>query len=152
MEIIVENTQPHLTEITGNDSFKRIAAAIRGATIVPQRRKALGQDQVYEIRYGLGQKLRRNARRSEDFMITLSEFLQSYAEENVREVERAAKTAEKKPRYLRTAVSMEDLHTLANLIDRFKSAELIGTMLAACGYMREIAWQDEKNDDDNVTA
>ena len=85
-------------------------------------------------------------------MIALSEFLQNYAEENIREVERAAKTPEKKPRYVRTAVSMEDLHMIANLIDRFESSELIGTMLAACGYMKETPWQDGKNDGDNTTS
>jgi hypothetical protein len=152
MEIIVKNTQPHLTEITGNDSFKRIAAAIRGATVVPQRRKAQGQDPVYEIRYGLGQELRRSARHTYEFMITLSEFLQSYTEENAREIERAAKTSEKKPRYLRVAVSMEDLHAVEDLIDRFESSELIGTMLAACGYMKETSWQDGKNEEDNTTS
>ncbi len=136
---IVMSTQHKLTEITENQGFQNIAYAIRHATVKPQRRRAISENErTYEIRYGLGQELMRKAHNREEFMIALSEFLHSYNAENARVEERALKNKgeekEKDLKKLRKKIRYEDIHEIGRLIDEFHSSELICSMLVACGY------------------
>lgn len=144
IEMNTTATQNKLTDITRNEGFKRIAYAIRQSTITAQYRRAQLGDRTYEVRYGLGQELMREARYRDKFMVALSEFLQRYNAETAREEEKAANklghklTPENRRAYnLRASIPYTDIDEIADLIDRFKSSELIGSMLVAYGYARE---------------
>jgi hypothetical protein len=144
IEMNTTATQNKLTDITRNEGFRRIAYAIRQSTITAQYRRAQLGDRTYEVRYGLGQELMREARYRDKFMVALSEFLQRYNAETAREEEKAANklgrklTPENRRAYnLRASVPYTDIDAIADLIDRFKSSELIGSMLVAYGYARE---------------
>lgn len=142
-----------LTEILTNPGFKQIAYAIRQATVTAQYRWTQKNDRTYEIRYGLGQKLMRNVHHRTDFLYELSVFLLSYNEETAREEEKAVRaianktgkplhplTKEERSAYnLRFSVSTEHIDEIAKLIDRFRSPELIGSMLIAYGYARDVS-------------
>ena len=142
--IITMNSAHKLTEITRNEGFRRIAYAIRQSTVIAQYRRAQTGDRTYEVRYGLGQELMREARYRDKFITALCEFLQQYNAETAREEEKLANklgrklTSEDRRKYnLRTSVSYADLDAIADLIDRFNSSELVGSLLVAFGYARE---------------
>jgi hypothetical protein len=144
IEMNTTASQNKLTDITHNEGFRRIAYAIRQSTITAQYRRAQLGDRTYEVRYGLGQELMREARYRDKFMITLSEFLQRYNAETSREEEKVANklgrklTLEDRRKYsLRTSILNTDIDKIADLIDRFESSELIASMLVAYGYARE---------------
>ncbi|SRR6266516_367333 len=147
LEIILMGTQTSdnkLTDITRNTSFKRIAYAIRHSTIIPQHQRAIGQDPVFEIRYGLGQELRRKGRYRDEFMIALSDFLHLYNAEIAREEVRTDRIGDKKAKKLRSRVEYKDIHEIASLIDQFNSSELICAMLVACGYASDFGKKDSQ--------
>ncbi len=144
IEMNTTATQNKLTDITRNEGFRRIAYAIRQSTITAQYRRAQLGDRTYEVRYGLGQELMREVRYRDKFMITLSEFLQRYNAETSREEEKVANklgrklTPEDRRAYsLRASIPYTDIDEIADLIDRYNSSELIGSMLVAYGYARE---------------
>ena len=143
IEMNTTATQNKLTDITRNESFKRIAYAIRQSTVTAQYRRAQLGDRTYEVRYGLGQELMREARYRDKFMVALSEFLQRYNAETAREEEKVANKFGKltpeirRAHNLRASVPYTDIDEIADLIDRFKSSELIGSILVAYGYARE---------------
>ncbi|MBA2287465.1 MAG: hypothetical protein H0W02_18485 [Ktedonobacteraceae bacterium] len=131
-----------LAPILENAGFKRIADAIRMATVTAQYRRAQQKDRRYEVRYGLGQDLMRKARYPAEFMVTLSTFLHDYNAETAREEEKVATklqrpltVADRRAYKLRFPVSTEDIEEIATLIDRYTS-ELICSMLVAYGYAR----------------
>ncbi len=137
-------SQNKLTDITYNEGFRHIAYAIRQSTITAQYRRAQLGNRTYEVRYGLGQELMREARYRNKFMVALSEFLQRYNAETSREEEKVANklgrklTLEDRRKYnLRTSILSTDIDEIADLIDRFESSELIASMLVAYGYARE---------------
>lgn len=137
-----KNGETKLTEITSNEGFKRIAYAIRQSTVTAQYRRAQENDRTYEVRYGLGQDLMREARYRDKFMAALCEFLQEYNAETAREEEKAAnrrggKLTPEDRRKLRASVAYTDIDEIASLVDRFGSSELIASMLVAYGYARE---------------
>src|SRR6266700_3692892 len=144
IEMNTTETQNKLTDITRNEGFRRIAHAIRQSTITAQYRRAQLGDRTYEVRYGLGQELMREARYRNKFMVALSEFLQRYNAETSREEEKVANklgsklTLDDRRKYnLRASIPYPDIDEIAGLIDRFNSSELIGSMLVAYGYARE---------------
>ena len=144
IEMNTTASQNKLTDITHNEGFRRIAYAIRQSTITAQYRRAQLGDRTFEVRYGLGQELMREARYRNKFMIALSEFLQRYNAETSREEEKIANrlgrklSLEDRRKYnLRTSILNTDIDEIAGLIDRFKSSELIASMLVAYGYARE---------------
>src|SRR5947207_5820399 len=79
-----------LTEITNDPGFRRVAYAIRQSTVTAQYRRAQLKDRTYEVRYGLGQELMREASYRDKFMIALSKFLHEYEAETAREEEKLA--------------------------------------------------------------
>jgi hypothetical protein len=145
-----ENDIP-LTEITNNPGFKRVAYAIRQATVTAQYRWTQQNDRTYEVRYGLGQELMRKVHHRNDFLCALSEFLLLYNAETAREEEKAVRSIanetkqsqhpltkdERYARNLRLSVSTEHIDDITQLIDRSGSPELIGSMLVAYGYARD---------------
>ena len=131
LEILMSNhaQSEKLMEIVGKDGFLRIAAAIRASTINPQYFKAIGNAGPYEVRYGLGQDLVRNASYPKKFIAALGKFTQSYMQENGRINERY----NGKPPVNRTQIREGDLQEVIGLIDQFGS-ETVASLLVAFGY------------------
>ena len=119
-----------LSPILDSAGFRNIATAIRRSTISAQYRKKMFDDRRYDVRYGLGRDLMRQAQYRSDFMIALSEFMQSYNQEN-------AQVMDTRPGPYRPSITTEDIKDVVRLIDLYGSAELIAKMLVAFGYARE---------------
>ncbi len=155
------NESTKLAEITNNEGFKHIAYAIRQSTVIAQYRRAQLKDPTivtYEVRYGLGQELMREAGYREKFMVALCEFLQKYSAETAREEEKVANrlgrklTLEDRRTYnLRANIANTDIDEIAALIDRFKSSELICSMLVAYGYARDSRKSSNEDIEDSST-
>jgi hypothetical protein len=144
LEKLIMNNNAKLTEITSNAGFKRIAYAIRQSTVNAQYRRAQLGDRTYEVRYGLGQELMREAHYRDKFVAALCQFLLQYSAETAREEEKVASrlgrklTAEdRRAHNLRANIAETDLDEIIGLIDRFQSSELICSMLVAYGYARD---------------
>lgn len=133
--------QKRLSTITGNAGFKRIAYAIRQSTVKAQYRRSQLRDRTYEVRYGLGQELMREARYSDKFIAALSRFLQQYNAETAREEEKLANrlggrtltSEDRRSNKLRGSVAYSDIDEIASLIDDFGS-EQVCSLLVAYGY------------------
>ncbi len=133
LEVIVMSTdtirpEKPMSPIVQNLGFQHIAEAIRRSTVIPQRLKSKGE-RTYEIRYGLADDLRRHARYPDKFIQALSDFIQSYNQENVRIYER-------EHRQLRKDVTAEDLEQVITLMDEY-DATTVAHLLIAFGYARD---------------
>lgn len=122
-------TQKRFVPILESAGFQNVAYAIRHSTIVPQSRKARGQDYLYDVRYGLGAELMRKATVKEEFVAALSEFMQSYNQENVQKLE-------SKGQQLRKDLRTSDIEEIIRLVDEYGS-EVVANLLIAYGYARE---------------
>ena len=130
-----------LTPIISNPGFKRIAYAIRQSTVWAQYSRSQLKDRTYEVRYGLGQELMREARYKMKFIAALSTFLHQYNAETVREEEKAAnrvggdlaKLPPADRSKLRKTVSPADIDQIIELIDTYDS-ETVCSLLVAYGY------------------
>ncbi len=120
----------NLSPILEVDGFRNVATAIRQGTIIAQYRRKKFKDRRYDVRYSLGRDLMRQAQYPHDFLIALSEFIQSYNQEN-------AQVMENRKGPYRPNVTTTDLEEIVALIDSYGSAELIAKMLIAFGYARE---------------
>ena len=149
-----QNSQHNLRTITEKGGFRNIATAIREATVRTQRRRSQEKDTTYEVRYGLEQELMRKARRRDDFLIALNQFLVSYNVETAREEEKVARRLQRRltkqdySKYkLRYPVSTKDISEVEELLDTYPT-ELIASMLLAHGYARyEALTPDEVHND-----
>ncbi|MEO9031032.1 MAG: hypothetical protein ABI413_19675, partial [Ktedonobacteraceae bacterium] len=149
---IMNQQQPEkrLGTITDKPGFQHIASAIREATVRAQRRVSQENDNRYEIRYGLNQKLLGKARSRNEFMTALSEFIVLYNAETAREEEKLAKRLAKRlsaddyrTHKLRYPVTTADIEQFGELLDTYPT-ELVATMLVAYGYARlEILKKEE---------
>jgi hypothetical protein len=119
----------HLEEIIDNAGFINIATAIRKATINQQYQKSITGANPFEIRYSLAQDWKRRANYPEQFIVALSDFVQSYNAENARH-------AEQKVGSKRADITIEDLKQVVALIDK-NGSELVGMLLLAFGYARD---------------
>ncbi len=153
--LIKMNENTKLTDITSNEGFKRIAYAIRQSTVIAQYRRTQQNDRTYEVRYGLGQELMREARYREKFIAALCQFLQQYSAETAREEEKVANRighsltqVDRRTYKLRSNITTSDIDEIVTLVDRFQSSELICSMLVAYGYARDArkAAEDESTD------
>ena len=126
--LIMAGNKP-LLPIVENEGFQNVAYAIRYSTVIPQSRKARGQDSLYEVRYGLGAELKRKATVRDEFIVALSDFMQSYNQENAQKLEN---TRQQMRRDLRTT----DLEEVVRLVDEYGS-EVVANLLIAYGYARE---------------
>ncbi|MFC1465051.1 MAG: hypothetical protein ACFLMY_09400 [Candidatus Brachytrichaceae bacterium NZ_4S206] len=118
-----------LTPIVENSGFQNVAYAIRHATIIPQTRKANKQDNLYDVRYGLGAELKRKGTVRDEFVAALTDFIQSYNQENVQKLE-------SKGQQMRRDVRTDDIAEVVRLIDEYGS-EVVANLLIAYGYARE---------------
>ncbi|MCR4407425.1 MAG: hypothetical protein NUW24_10970 [Anaerolineae bacterium] len=126
--LIMAGNKP-LSPIVENEGFQNVAYAIRYSTIIPQGRKAQNKDSLYDVRYGLGAELKRKATVRDEFIVALSEFMQSYNQENSQKLEN---TGQQMRRDLRTT----DIEEVVRLVDEYGS-EVVANLLIAYGYARE---------------
>jgi len=131
LEVLIMNHNPDLSPIIQNPGFLRIAEAIRNSTVTPQFHKAKNnQSGPYEIRYGLGNDLLRNASYPEKFSQALGRFAFHYNQENGRINERY----HGEPPIRRKSIRTEDIEALIALIDQYRDSETIANLLVAYGY------------------
>ena len=121
-----------LEPILGTPGFRKIARAIRRSTVEPQFHKARGNKGPYEVRYGLGSELLRQASYPNRFIQALSEFLHDYSRETAQVDERY----DGNPPVRRPRVTTEDVQQVVQLVDQYGS-ETIANLLVAYGYARE---------------
>ena len=126
---LIMATNEHLNSIIENIGFQNVAYAIRRSTVVPQRRKTNNEENLYQIRYGLGMDLKRKATVRDDFVIALADFMQSYNQEN-------NQVREKQNRQMRRDLRTSDIQHIVKLVDDF-GAEMVANLLIAFGYARE---------------
>ena len=122
-------SEPKYSEIIENEGFKSIAEAIRRSTVIPQYIKAKDNKTLYDIRYGLGQGLKRKAAYKQEFLIALSDFIHLYNQEN-------AQKSESKGTQYRKNVCTSDIESIVQLVDKFGS-EVVCNLLVAFGYARD---------------
>lgn len=128
-----------LGEILENPGFQSIAGAIRRSTRGALYAKKLGNDRVYEVRYGLAQELKRKALYKSEFAAALAGFISEYMTENLRAADRSKRQ--------RPAVTTTDLEQVIALMDKHDS-ETVAMLLIAYGYAKEPRDADEPVTDD----
>ncbi len=126
---LIMNARKELKAIIENEGFQNVAYAIRYSTIIPQSRKARGEESLYEIRYGLGRELKQKANRRDDFIAALADFMQSYNAENVQKLETER-------RQLRRDLRTDDIAAIVRLVDEY-GPQVVCNLLVAYGYARE---------------
>ncbi len=138
--IMAYDEDKKLAAILENEGFRNIAEAIRRSTVIPQAQKARGRDSLYEIRYGLGSKLLRQAQYNDSFIQELSQFMHDYNRENARKLET-------RKQQFRRNITIDDIEAIVTLIDKYK-APTIANLLVAFGYARDprLGQKDEKED------
>lgn len=127
--------QPQFAEILADEGFRRVAAAIRASTITPQTNKRLDRRPFYEIRYGLGQDLMRQANTPANLLSALGAFLADYNRENgqMRERYLKDKNAQLPLSLQRINITTADLESITQMVDRF-GARVVCNLLVAYGY------------------
>lgn len=128
LEVLFMSHDEKLAPILESEGFLHLADAIRLSTVNPQYQKSQGKKPLYEIRYGLGDNLLRNAQYSEKFIQTLSKFMHDYNRENARKNETRGKQSRKN-------ITTEDINDIVGLVDKFNSST-VANLLVAYGYAR----------------
>lgn len=131
---VIMGTDRKLKPILDSPGFQHVAAAIRRSTVIPQYRKTQG-DRLYDVRYGLGSELKRKANYDDEFVQALSDFMQSYNQEN-------AQVAESRGVQYRRNLTTDDVAQVVALVDEY-GAKTVGNLLVAYGYAREPREQEE---------
>jgi hypothetical protein len=126
--LIMASNKP-LLPIVENTGFQNVAYAIRHSTIIPQSLKADGKQFLYDIIYGLGAELKRKATVRDEFVVALSDFMQSYNREN-------AQVLENRKQQMRRDLRISDIQEIVRLVDEYGS-EVVANLLVAFGYARE---------------
>lgn len=133
LEVLIMKSNEPLAPILETPGFRNIAEAIRRSTIIPQYR-GRGESE-YDIRYGVGQELKRKALYNDEFIAALSELMQSYNAENARVYEKTGKQYRKN-------ILTTDVEDVVRLVDRY-GATTVGNLLIAFGYAREPREEEE---------
>ena len=132
LEVLIMGHEPKFKPILDTPGFQNIAAAIRRSTVIPQYWKAKGDRGPYDIRYGLGADLLRQAAYPDRFIQTLSEFIHDYNRETMQIFERYKGN----PPVHRPRVTTDDIQQVVELIDEYGS-QTVANLLVAFGYARE---------------
>jgi len=132
LEVLIMGHNDKLKPILDNPGFQNIAAAIRRSTVIPQYFKARGQRGPYDIRYGLGAELLRQAAYPDRFVQVLSAFLHDYNRETIQVYERHKGN----PPVRRPQVTTDDIQQVVALVDEHGS-QTVANLLVAFGYARE---------------
>ena len=139
-------SQPKLAPILQTRGFQNIAEAIRKSTVHPlywkirYKQKRTPEPPPYDVRYGLGQELKRKAQYPDEFIQALADFMHSYNEENARVYERT-----KGKGFRRKAITTQDIQDIVTLVDEYGS-QTVANLLIAFGYAR-----DPKESDDDAS-
>jgi len=123
--------------------FHRFANALRWSTSIPQRQNAKVKSRerteraLYEVRYGLGQSLRRKANSAQEFMEAITEFMLTYNAETDQvyentSQERGANPSEYAQTHYRKRILPPDLDDMLNLIHVY-GPRLVCNILVAYG-------------------
>ncbi len=137
-----------LAPILENEGFRAVAGAIRRSTIIAQFLKARHAGYPYEVRYGLGQEIRRTATNPEDFAGALSDFLMAYNTENIRVRQRINQgSLPNRPEYRRRFLKNEHLNQIVKLVDDYGS-EVVCKLLVASGYLLDSTRSDQQRGTD----
>ncbi|NTU82281.1 MAG: hypothetical protein HGA45_23360 [Chloroflexales bacterium] len=140
-----------------HSGFHNIAYAIRQSTVIPQRQLAnfktgkRPDKPLYDVRYGLGNNLRRKTDSAADFIATLAEFLQLYNTETDQVYENTSEQRKNDPNYgrgrYRSRVAISDLDDVLKLIQKYgsnsDSVALVCNMLVAYGYAATKSRQEQ---------
>jgi hypothetical protein len=132
LEVLIMAHNPKLSPILQNPGFQRIAKAIRQSTVTPQYFKSKGEGGPYEVRYGLGAELMRQAAYPDKFAQALGKFLHAYNQETSQIEERY----DGNPPVRRIKVSTDDVDQVVALMDEH-DPETVASLLVAYGYARE---------------
>jgi len=132
LEVLMMGHDERLKPILESPGFQNIAAAIRRSTVIPQYFKGRGDKGPYEVQYGLGAELLRQAAYPDQFIQALSAFLHDYNRETAQVYERYGG----KPPVRRATVTTEDIQQVVELIDEYGS-KTVANLLVAFGYARE---------------
>lgn len=132
LEVLIMGHDKKLKPILESPGFQNIAAAIRRSTVIPQFFKARGNKGPYDIRYGLGAELLRQAAYPDRFIQGLSAFLHDYNRETAQVYERYRGN----PPVRRATVTTEDIQQVVELMDEYGS-KTVANLLVAFGYARE---------------
>lgn len=122
--------------ILKEEGFRNIAHAIRHSTLIPLY---LGKQSRFEVRYGLGQELKRKGQYRDDLIQALSDFMQEYNDETMRVHERTKGAARRK------LITTGDIEAVVRLIDQY-DAKTISSLLVAYGYARDPRARDEESE------
>ena len=128
-------TDRALEPILKDEGFRNVANAIRKSTlslVYIDRRK-----RRYDIRYGLGQDLRRKAQYKETFIQELTDFMHSFNDETLRVYERTKGKARRK------LITTQDIESVVKLVDEHGS-KTVCNLLVAFGYARDPREQTEE--------
>ena len=129
---------PTLTPIVEDEGFRNVAYAIRMSTLVPVY---VGRSKSrFDIRYGLGQNLMRQAQYPDNFVEALAEFMQSYNDETMRVHERTKGAARRK------LITTQDIEAVVKLVDTYGS-KTVCNLLVAFGYARDPRERTEETQD-----
>ncbi len=126
---LIMASRKELLPVVQSEGFQNIACAIRHSTVIPQGRKGRGQENLYEVRYGLGAELKRKAAVKDEFIAALMDFVHSYSREN-------SQVLESKGQQMRCSVRTSDIEEIVRLVDQYGS-EVVANLLMAYGYARE---------------
>jgi hypothetical protein len=142
LEVLMTAHDSKLSAIIQAPGFQHIATAIRLSTVTPQYYKAKKLPYPYDVRYGLGTDLLRQAAYPDRFIQALSAFVFAYNQENSQIVERFKGEPPKR----RAQVTTEDLAEVVGLIDGHGS-QTVASLLVAFGYARA-PWEGDQEHGD----
>lgn len=137
LEVLIMEHDNKLKPILEAPGFQNLARAIRRSTVIPQYHKAKGQRGPYDIRYGLGTGLLRQAAYPDRFVQALGKFLHDYNQENAQINERYKGN----PPVRRATVTTDDIAQVIELVDKYGS-QTVANLLVAFGYAREVSEQE----------
>lgn len=147
--IMSSDKQEKYTPILEKSGFQNIAYAIRRSTIRPQKEKVKAKqnkpsDTRYDVRYGLGRTLVRQTTSKAEFIAALSDFMFSYNAETSQAEERYPDKS-----YPRRKIKDSDIQDIIELIDQYKSVEMVAKLLVAYGYADDYKpkTKEEKTDE-----
>lgn len=138
---LLMSKEKELTPIIESEGFQNIARAIRQSTVTLQY-MAKGRRPPYDIRYGLGQELRRKANYPDEFIQALGDFLHSFNAENARKAEEVS------VQHWRKSVREDDITEVVQLIDEH-GPQTVCHLLLAFGYASTS--RDDAPTDDTTT-
>lgn len=144
LEVLFMNSEPKLKPIIENEGFREIARAIRQSTVSLQymAKRSPNKKIPYNVRYGLGQELKRRANYVNELIVALSDFLQSFNAENARAAEVAPDA------HWRRNVREDAITEIIRLIDEY-GAPVVAYLLLAFGYA-SASKEDESLDETTI--